>query len=194
MLDLVKGEAERIDSCFLDLACGSGNFLVAVLRCTLAAVSLTYGTSDFERQHYALLALMCIYGIELLRDNSAECGANLLEIFAEYLDLVESDNLYRAALYVLSQNLVHGDTLTMRTHDGQSITSAEWELPGQRHIPATRLPPHHARPSPLFSAERLLFAHLTQHELFTLTKVYLPMTVERTGYCLVRYCREGGQR
>jgi hypothetical protein len=65
---------------------GDGNFLVQILRRKLAAVELKYGKSDFERRHYALLALMCIYGIELLPDNIAECRANLLEIFAEYLN------------------------------------------------------------------------------------------------------------
>lgn len=71
MLDLVKDETERIDSRFLEPACGSGNFLVPVLKRKLAAVELKYGKSDFERRHYALLGLMCIYGIELLADNIA---------------------------------------------------------------------------------------------------------------------------
>ena len=131
MLDLVKDETERIDSRFLEPACGSGNFLVQILRRKLAAVERKYGKSDFERRHYALLALMCIYGIELLADNIAECRANMLEILADYLDLDESDDLYRAAAYVLSQNLVHGDALTMRTHDGQPITFAEWGYLGK---------------------------------------------------------------
>src|SRR6186713_204141 len=102
MLDLVKAETERIDSRFLEPACGSGNFLVPVLRRKLAAVERKFGRSDFEKQHYALLALMCIYGVELLSDNIAECRANLLEILANYLSLQESDELYRAAYYVLS--------------------------------------------------------------------------------------------
>src|SRR5512137_21315 len=119
MLDLVKDETERIDSRFLESACGSGNFLVQILRRKLAAVELKYSKSDFERRHYALLALMCIYGIELLADNIAECRANLLEIFADYLQIAETDDLYRAASYVLAQNIVHGDALKMRTHDDQ---------------------------------------------------------------------------
>ena len=102
MLDLVKEETDRIDSRFLEPACGSGNFLVQILRRKLAAVELKYHQSDFERQHYALLALMSIYGIELLVDNIAECRANMLEILAEYLHLDPSDDLYRAASYVLS--------------------------------------------------------------------------------------------
>ena len=131
MLDLVKGESERIDSRFLESACGSGNFLVRVLRRKLAAVELKFGKSDFEKRHYALLALMCTYGIELLADNIDECRANMLEIFADYLNLEESNDLYRAAFYVLSQNLVHGDALTMRTTSGQPITFAEWGYLGK---------------------------------------------------------------
>ncbi len=132
MLDLVKGETERIDSRFLETACGSGNFLVPVLRRKLAAVEAKFGKSDFERRHYALLAVMCTYGIELLADNIAQCRAGvLLEVFADYLNLAETDEFYRAAYYVLSQNLVHGDALTMLTHDGQPITFAEWGYLGK---------------------------------------------------------------
>lgn len=126
MLNLVKGETERIDSRFLEPACGSGNFLVEVLRRKLAAVEVKFGKSDFEKRYYSLLALMCTYGVELLPDNIAECRANMLQIFTDFLDLQEADDLYRAASYVLSQNLVHGDALTMRTSDGQAITFAEW--------------------------------------------------------------------
>ena len=131
MLDLVKGETERIDSRFLEPACGSGNFLVKILQRKLAAVELKYGKSDFERRHYALLALMCLYGIELLPDNIAECRANLLEVFATFLNLQPSDDLYRAASYVLSQNLVHGDAMKMLTHDGKALTFAEWGYLGK---------------------------------------------------------------
>src|ERR1700735_4659425 len=93
MLNLVKDETERIDSRFLEPACGSGNFVVPVLQRKLTPVELKFGKSDFEKRHYALLGLMCIYGIELLADNIAECRANLLEIFSDYLNLNESDDL-----------------------------------------------------------------------------------------------------
>jgi type I restriction-modification system DNA methylase subunit len=100
MLDLVKDESERIDSRFLEPACGSGNFLIKILQRKLAAVEIKYGRSDFDKKHYAFLGLMCIYGIELLPDNIAKCRANLLEIFAEYLQFSPTDDLYRAAFHV----------------------------------------------------------------------------------------------
>ena len=73
MLNLVKNESERIDSRFLESACGAGNFLKTVLLRKLQTVSTRYGKSEFETRHYAILALMSIYGIELLEDNVEEC-------------------------------------------------------------------------------------------------------------------------
>jgi hypothetical protein len=177
MLDLVKGETERIDSRFLEPACGNGNFLVQILRRKLAAVELKYGKSDFERRHYALLGLMCIYGIELLPDNIADCRANLLEIFAEYLNLAPADDLYRAAFLVLSQNLVHGDALTMRTHNALPITFAEWGYLGKGRFQRRDFRYDNLTQSSAFSAEGSLFAHLGKHEIFKPAKTYPPMTV-----------------
>jgi hypothetical protein len=177
MLDLVKDETERIDSRFLEPACGSGNFLVQILRRKLAAVERKYGQSDFERRHYALLGLMCIYGIELLADNIAECRANVLEIFAEYLNLQETSEWYRAASYVLSQNLVHGDALTMRTHIGQPITFAEWGYLGKGKFQRRDFRLDTLTLSSTFSEESSLFASLGKHEIFQPDKTYPPLTL-----------------
>lgn len=176
MLDLVKDETERIDSRFLEPACGSGNFLVPVLQRKLTAVEIKYGKSDFERRQYALLAVMCLYGIELLPDNIAECRANLLEIFAEYLSLDQSDDLYRAAFSVLSLNLVHGDAMTMRAHNGQPIIFAEWGYLGKGKFQRRDF-----RYDSLVQASAIaagpLFAQLGKHEIFEPLTTYPPMAV-----------------
>src|ERR1700683_1836449 len=177
MLNLVKGETERIDSRFLEPACGSGNFLVPVLQRKLAAVELKFGKSDFEKRHYALLALMCIYGIELLADNIAECRANLLEIFGGYQTLNESDDVYRTASYVLSQNIVHGDALTMCTNDGQPIAFGEWGYLGKGKFQRRDFRFEALAAASAFSAAGSLFAQLGKHEIFTPIKTYPPMTV-----------------
>ena len=177
MLDLVKGETERIDSRFLEPACGNGNFLTRILRRKLAAVELKYGQSDFERRHYALLGLMCVYGIELLPDNIADCRANLLEIFAEYLNVEPSDDFYRAAVCVLSLNLIHGDALTMRTWDNLPITFAEWGYLWKGKFQRRDFRLDTLTQSSAFSAEGSLFAHLGKHEIFKPAKTYTPMTV-----------------
>jgi len=178
MLDLVKDETERIDSLFLEPACGSGNFIVQILRRKLTVVEFKYGRSKFERRQYALLALMCIYGIELLADNIAECRENVLEILVEYLNLNDSDELYQAASYVLSQNIVHGDALTMRTHDDHPITFAEWGYLGKGKFQRRDFRFDNLAQSAAFSAEGTLFADLGRHEIFTPTKDYPPMTMD----------------
>lgn len=176
MLDLVKEESERIDSRFLEPACGNGNFLVQVLRRKLAAVELKYGQSEFEKRHYALLGLMCIYGVELLPDNIADCRANLLEIFAEYLGLEATEDFYHAAAYVLHQNIVHGDALKMRTDVGKAIVFAEWGYLGKGKFQRRDFGLDNLTLTSTLSAANSLFSVGGKHEIFKPTKTYQPMT------------------
>jgi hypothetical protein len=129
---------------------------------------------------------MCIYGIELLADNIAECRANMLEILTEYLNGDASDDLHRAAGHVLSQNLVHGDALTMRTHDGQPITFAEWGYLGKGRFQRRDFRFDVLTGSSAFSAEGSLFAQLGKHEIFTPTKTWPPMTVSELAAGIVQ--------
>jgi hypothetical protein len=178
MLDLVKGETERIDSRFLEPACGSGNFLVPILQRKLAAVELKYGKSDFEKRHYALVGLTCCYGIELLADNIAECRANMLEVFAAYLKLDEADELYRAAAHVLSLNLIHGDAMTMRDHAGDPILVVEWGYMGKGKFQRRDFRLDRLTGMAAFREEGTLFAGLGRHEIFQPTPDrYQPMTI-----------------
>lgn len=183
MLDLVKDETNRIDSRFLEPACGSGNFLVRVLQRKLATVELKYKKSEFEKRHYTLFALMCIYGIELLADNIAECRANMLEILTDYLKIEQSDDLYRAAAYVLSQNIVHGDALKMRTHDDQPITFAEWGYLSKGKFQRRDFRLGNLTLSSRFSTEDKFFDQ-SEHEIFTPIKTYPPMSISELGAAL----------
>ena len=70
MLDLVKNETERIDSRFLEPACGNGNFLAEILRRKLAVVKRMYGRNVADYEKWSIIALMNIYGVELLDDNA----------------------------------------------------------------------------------------------------------------------------
>ena len=176
MLDLVKSETERIDSRFLEPACGSGNFLVPILERKLAAVQARHGRSDFEKRHYALFALMCVYGIELLADNAAECRENLAGTFTRYLQLDASDAWRRAAEAVLAVNIVQGDALKMTDAAGEPITFPEWCYLGKgkfqrrdfRYDDLTRRA----------AASEGLFAHFEEHEIFTPVQTYPAMTVQ----------------
>jgi hypothetical protein len=176
MLDLVKDESERIDSRLLEPACGSGNFLVEVLRRKLSAVERKFGRSEFEKRHYAVFAVMCVYGIELLMDNIEECRANMLEILAAYLDIEKEDAVWRAASYVLSQNIVHGDALTMLNDRAEPITFAEWGYLGKGRFQRRDFRFDALAQSSSFNGD-VLAADLGKHEIFTPVKSYPPLTL-----------------
>jgi hypothetical protein len=100
-----------------------------------------------------------------------------LEIFADYLSLQQSDDLYRVASVVLTENLVHGDALTMRTSDNKPIIFAEWGYLGKGKFQRRDFRFDNLTQSAAISAEGSLFAHLGQHEIFTPAKTYAAMTV-----------------
>jgi hypothetical protein len=181
MLDLVKAESERIDSRFLEPACGSGNFLVAVLRRKLAAVQARYGKNDFERRHYALLALMSVYGIELLEDNVAECQDNLLAEFSGFV--VGDEDWLAAGRAVLRANIVWADALTMKLcPEGKApIVFAEWSYLGKgrfqrRDFKYDDLTKRSAVHQPDVSGMASLFADEDESQIFDPYREYPPMT------------------
>lgn len=179
MIGLVQAEAERIDSRFLEPACGSGNFLVPVLLRKLATVDARYGKSDFERRHQALLALMSIYGIELLADNVVECRENLLKVVQEQLHVDEGDEWTRAAARVLAVNVVHGDALSMQTQGAnpQPIAFAEWTYLGKGRYQRRDFRFDTLTQMSSFGEEDTLFADLGKHEIFTPLKDHGTLSV-----------------
>jgi hypothetical protein len=182
MIGLVRSEAERIDSRFLEPACGSGNFLVPVLRRKLATVDARYGKSHFEKRHRALFALMSIYGIELLADNVAECRENLLEVFSAYLG-AEDVEWCGAARGVLAVNIVHGDALSMQTLGARPrpISFAEWSYLGKGRYHRRDFRFDTLTQMSSFGEEGSLFADLGKHEIFTPTRDHGQLTVAEIG-------------
>lgn len=176
MLDLVKHESERIDSRILEPACGSGNFLVPVLSRKLATVQARHGKSEFEKRHYALLALMCVYGIELLEDNAEECRNNLAELFNAFLGIDATDEWATAARVVLAVNVVRGDALTMTLPGGAPITFAEWGYLGKGKFQRRDFRYDELTQRSAWEAEGSLFADLGA-DLFAPQATYPTMTV-----------------
>ena len=84
MLDLVKNETERIDSRFLEPACGNGNFLAEILNRKLNVVDLRYIKNQKEWEKYAIIGITSIYGVDIMEDNTIECRARLLKIFEQF--------------------------------------------------------------------------------------------------------------
>lgn len=119
MLDLVKSETERIDSRFLEPACGTGNFLTEILARKLRVVEARYGKSQLDFERYSILAVSSIYGIDILEDNVQQCRHRLFGIFdLSYLRLFKNktnDNCRESVRYILERNIIWGDALTLKT-------------------------------------------------------------------------------
>ena len=134
MLDLVKTETERIDSRFLEPACGNGNFIAEVLRRKLAVVASRYRKSPLEYQRYAFLAVSSIYGVDILADNVGECRERLFRIVEKDARSNIKGSVEPAFLdavrYVLEKNILCGDALTLRDASGEPIAFAEWSMLG----------------------------------------------------------------
>lgn len=132
MLDLVKQETERIDSRFLEPACGDGNFLIVILERKLAVAERRYGKSQLDFERYAVLAVSSIYGIDILPDNVRDCRKRLFEVFdTMYTRLFKAavrDQCRAAARFILERNIIWGDALTLRTVDDNPsyIVFSEW--------------------------------------------------------------------
>lgn len=134
MLDLVKQETERIDSRFLEPACGHGNFLTAILERKLKVVEQKYRRSQIEFERYGVLAVSGIYGIDLLPDNIIDARERLLGIFTDryvgiFKDAIKPECL-QSVRYILNKNIIVGDALSLRTggNDPKPIVFSEWSL------------------------------------------------------------------
>lgn len=138
MLDLVKNETERIESRFLEPACGSGNFLAEILNRKLAVVKAKYQKSKAEFEKYSVLAVTSIYGVDILEDNVQECRDRMYEIWHRQYEAVCKDEIMpdceEAVRFILQHNILCGNALTMLRVDSKGqdtsepIIFSQWDL------------------------------------------------------------------
>ena len=136
MLDLVKQETERIDSRFLEPACGDGNFLAEILRRKLTVVKRKYKKSPIDYEKYAVLAATSIYGVDILQDNVDACRQRMFEIWdKEYKTVLKkevNEDCREAVRFIFSRNIVCGNALSLKKVDShgkdidEPIIFSEW--------------------------------------------------------------------
>jgi hypothetical protein len=135
MLDFVKQETERIDSRFLEPACGTGNFLTEILNRKLQVVERKYRKSQLDFERNLVSAVSSIYGIDIQEDNVIECRKRLFEIVNErYTRLFKQkarNECRRVIRFILEKNIIWGDALDLRTVKKpiQQIIFSEWSFP-----------------------------------------------------------------
>jgi hypothetical protein len=134
MLDLVKHATERIESRFLEPACGNGNFLAVILERKLEIVAKRYKKSQYDYERYSIYAISSVYGIDILEDNVLQCRSRLVDSYkSNYLRLFgkrTKEKCTDAARYIVDRNIVWGDALSLKTVADQPtpIVFSEWAL------------------------------------------------------------------
>ena len=134
MLDLVKQETERIESKFLEPACGMGNFLVEILERKLEVVIKRYKKSQVDFERYGVVAISSIYGVEIIVDNVEATRGRLFEVFYDHYSTLFKSRIKEKCLstvkFLLERNIVHGNALTLQTEGTPSepIVFSDWSL------------------------------------------------------------------
>ena len=133
MVDLVGDEAERIDSKFLEPACGNGNFLIEILTRRFNLLSARYKKNQFDFDRYLLIAVSSMYGIDILEDNVEECR-NRLKSFCndQYKKIYKSidDNYMMSLDFILKKNILCGDAISLKDNNNKPIIFTEWSFIG----------------------------------------------------------------
>ena len=135
MLDLVKQETDRIDSRFLEPACGTGNFLTEVLIRKLSIVEKKYKRNQLDFERYSVVAISSMYGVDILEDNIAECRERLFNIFnKKYMKIYKKkskDSVRDSIKFILDKNIICGDALSLKTVGSNPIPIifSEWAMP-----------------------------------------------------------------
>lgn len=133
MLALVEDETLRIDSKFLETACGEGIFLEKILNKKIKIIEDKYKSSQTEFEKYLLQAVTSIYGIEILEDNVNICRNILLKIVEQkYKSIFRKtfkENYLSCIKFVLSKNIVWGDALSYKSKpENKPIIFSEWSF------------------------------------------------------------------
>ena len=142
MLDLVKDETNKIESTFLEPACGDGNFLIEIIKRKLSFIGKckkpNYKKDQPAYEKAMLVAVGSIYGIDIMQDNVKECVARLYKFVCDEYERcfrkTYSDDVEHCIRYILSRNIVCGDALTMKDYKGNPIVFSEWKNPSNGWI------------------------------------------------------------
>ena len=133
MLDLVKQETERIDSRFLEPACGDGNFLIKVLERKVEILLSRYKKNQFDFEKYSVIAISSIYGIDILTDNVQQAQNRLFgyieDVYSKTFKNAVNQEFLKTLKYILGKNIIHGDALSLKKVDSdEPVTFSEWSL------------------------------------------------------------------
>ena len=133
MIDLVRDQTERLDSRFLEPACGDGNFLIEVLSRKLNVIVKKYKNNQYDFEKNSAVAVGSIYGIDILKDNAEQARRRLYKKFEnkykKYFSEKVNQDFLDSINYIFGKNIIHGDALTLnKVESNEPVTFSEWAL------------------------------------------------------------------
>ena len=133
MLDLVKHETERLDSRFLEPACGDGNFLTQILNRKLEVLVKKYKNNQYEFERNSVVVVGSIYGVDILKDNAQATRKRLfdsfIEVYQKHFKEYLNVNFIDSIKYMIEQNIIHGDAITLKkVCSDEPVTFCEWAV------------------------------------------------------------------
>jgi len=133
ILDLVKSETERLESRFLEPACGDGAFLIKVFERKLEILIQKFKKNKYEFEKFSIVMMGSIYGIEILKDNVEKTRKDLFEKYKEnYTKSFESKinkNFIKSIEFIINKNIIHGDAVSlMQVDSNEPIVFSEWSV------------------------------------------------------------------
>lgn len=128
ILDLVADAFNALDVKFLEPACGSGNFLVEILRRKLNLVAKADCPTQEHYEHRLLRAIASIYGVDISAENIAEARSRMAHVLLDHYHadagiIAPSHGFHHATLVILDANIVQGDTL----NEADRIQLCDWQ-------------------------------------------------------------------
>ena len=136
MLDLVDHETKRIESRFLEPACGNGNFLIEVLKRKVEVIKKKFSKSQINFERNLFLAVASLYGIDIQNDNVIKCQERLLDYIVDVYKKIFKKSIKKEFLesvkFILSRNILCGDALSLTTNEsnslGNPIVFSDWTI------------------------------------------------------------------
>jgi hypothetical protein len=134
MLDLVKDETARLESRFLEPACGDGNFLASILERKIEVANARHKKDQPDWERAVVTAISSIYGVDIIEDNATKCRSRLFgicvkEYVANFKEKVNQD-WHKTIAYILEKNIIWGDALSLKTvtAEPRPIIFSQWSF------------------------------------------------------------------
>ncbi len=131
MVDMINNETNRLESTFLEPACGDGNFLSEVLNRKLKLIESYKSSLKIDFQANIFKAASSLYGIDIQKENVEKCRIRLFEKIIKFFEKEYTKNtkFEEVIKLVLEKNILLGDALTLRNpEDNTPIVFSQWSF------------------------------------------------------------------